>query len=62
MSLNSQVGALLAASVVDYGYEWVFVLTSASLAAGAFLIFFGLVSSPLEVGLPVADVLSLPGA
>ena len=54
-SLGNIIGALMVSAVVDYGYEYAFLLTSAVLFASGIVVFFGLVPTPHEVGLPLAD-------
>ena len=52
-SVGNIIGALLVAAVLDYGYEYAFLMTATVLLAGALLNFFGLVPSPIDVGLPM---------
>ncbi|KAL8604730.1 hypothetical protein ACOMHN_017689 [Nucella lapillus] len=52
-SVGNIIGALLVAAVLDYGYEYAFLMTASVLFAGSLLNFFGLVPSPLDVGLPL---------
>ncbi|KAK7100432.1 hypothetical protein V1264_023392 [Littorina saxatilis] len=54
-SIGSILGALMVSAVVDYGYEYSFLLTSSVLFAGGLVVLFGMVSSPREVGLPMPD-------
>ncbi|KAL8577479.1 hypothetical protein ACOMHN_021931 [Nucella lapillus] len=54
-ALGGIVGALVVSSVVGYGYEYAFLLTTSMLLAGAVVVYFGLVPSPLEVGLSMPD-------
>lgn len=54
-SVGNIIGALLASAVLDYGYDYAFLLSSTVLMAGGIAIFFGLVSTPKELGLPVPD-------
>lgn len=54
-SVGNIIGALLVAAVLDYGYEYAFLMTASVLLAGALLNFFGLVPSPLDVGLPMPE-------
>ena len=54
-SSGNILGALMVSAVVDYGYEYAFLLTSSVLFAGGIVVFFGLVPTPREVGLPIAD-------
>ena len=52
-SVGNIIGALLVAAVLDYGYEYAFLMTATVFLAGALLNFFGLVPSPIDVGLPM---------
>ncbi|XP_031438934.1 sugar phosphate exchanger 3 [Clupea harengus] len=52
-SVGNILGAFLASSVLKYGYEYVFLVTSAVQFAGGVVVFFGLLSSPKEVGLRI---------
>ncbi|KAL2102449.1 hypothetical protein ACEWY4_001617 [Coilia grayii] len=52
-SVGNILGAFLASSVLKYGYEFAFLLTSAVQFAGGVVVFFGLLTSPKEVGLSV---------
>ncbi|KAK7508600.1 hypothetical protein BaRGS_00000166 [Batillaria attramentaria] len=54
-SVGNVVGALMVSVVLNFGYEYAFLLMSAILLAGGVLIFFGLVPSPRDVGLPMPD-------
>jgi OPA family glycerol-3-phosphate transporter-like MFS transporter 3 len=54
-SVGNIIGALLVAAVLDYGYEYAFLMTASVLLAGAVLNFVGLVPTPLEVGLPLPE-------
>ncbi|XP_077981346.1 sugar phosphate exchanger 3-like [Glandiceps talaboti] len=54
-SVGNIFGTLMAASVLDYGYEYAFLFTSTVLFAAGIVVFFGLVPTPKDVGLPVAD-------
>ncbi|XP_043944416.1 sugar phosphate exchanger 3 [Protopterus annectens] len=51
-SVGNILGAFLASSVLKYGYEYAFLVTSSVQFAGGMFVFFGLLSSPKEVGLP----------
>uniref|UniRef100_H3B6R4 Sugar phosphate exchanger 3 n=1 Tax=Latimeria chalumnae TaxID=7897 RepID=H3B6R4_LATCH len=51
-SVGNILGAFLASSVLQYGYEYAFLVTSAVQFAGGVVVFCGLLSSPKEVGLP----------
>ncbi|XP_078482380.1 sugar phosphate exchanger 3-like [Ciona intestinalis] len=50
-SVGNIIGTLLASQVIDYGYEQAFLVTSVPLFCTGFIVFFGLVSSPTEIGL-----------
>lgn len=52
-SVGNILGAFLASSVLQYGYEYAFLVTSSVQFAGGIIIFFGLVTSPKELGLPL---------
>ena len=45
----------MVSSVLSYGYEYAFLLTSTLLFCMGILIFFGLVPHPADVGLPSPD-------
>ncbi|XP_035674982.1 sugar phosphate exchanger 3-like [Branchiostoma floridae] len=49
-SVGNIIGALVVAQVLDYGYEYAFLVTSTILFAGGIVNFFALVPSPKEVG------------
>ncbi|XP_053321267.1 sugar phosphate exchanger 3 [Spea bombifrons] len=51
-SVGNILGAFLASSVLKYGYEYAFLVTASVQFAGGLIIFFGLVTSPKELGLP----------
>ncbi|CAN2387223.1 Solute carrier family 37 [Pristimantis euphronides] len=53
-SVGNILGAFLASSVLQYGYEYAFLVTACVQFAGGLVIFFGLVISPKELGLPDA--------
>ncbi|XP_068134360.1 sugar phosphate exchanger 3 [Hyperolius riggenbachi] len=53
-SVGNILGAFLASSVLKYGYEYAFLVTACVQFAGGIIIFFGLVVSPKELGLPAA--------
>ncbi|KAK1335089.1 hypothetical protein QTO34_004667 [Cnephaeus nilssonii] len=55
-SVGNILGACLASSVLQYGYEYAFLVTAAVQFAGGIVIFFGLLVSPEEIG---EDKLSL---
>lgn len=50
-SVGNILGAFLASSVLKYGYEYAFLVTSVVQFAGGIVVFFGLLTSPKEVGL-----------
>ncbi|KAL0962748.1 hypothetical protein UPYG_G00344850 [Umbra pygmaea] len=50
-SVGNILGAFLASSVLKYGYEYAFLVTSLVQFAGGVVVFFGLLTSPKEVGL-----------
>ncbi|XP_007578357.1 sugar phosphate exchanger 3 [Poecilia formosa] len=50
-SVGNILGAFLASSVLKYGYEYAFLVTSVVQFAGGVVVFFGLLTSPKEVGL-----------
>ncbi|XP_054582251.1 sugar phosphate exchanger 3 isoform X3 [Eptesicus fuscus] len=50
-SVGNILGACLASSVLQYGYEYAFLVTAAVQFAGGIVIFFGLLVSPEEIGL-----------
>lgn len=54
-SVGNIIGALMVSSVLDYGYDYAFLVPSTVLFAGGILNFFALVPSPKDVGLPMAD-------
>ncbi|XP_048356995.1 sugar phosphate exchanger 3 [Sphaerodactylus townsendi] len=54
-SVGNILGAFLASSVLQYGYEYAFLVTASVQFAGGVIVFFGLVTSPKEVGLPEGD-------
>lgn len=54
-SVGNIIGALMVSSVLDYGYEYAFLIPSTVLFAGGIVNFFALVPSPRDVGLPVPD-------
>uniref|UniRef100_A0A7N6AKD3 Sugar phosphate exchanger 3 n=1 Tax=Anabas testudineus TaxID=64144 RepID=A0A7N6AKD3_ANATE len=49
-SVGNILGAFLASSVLKYGYEYAFLVTSVVQFAGGIVVFFGLLTSPKEVG------------
>ncbi|KAM9327827.1 sugar phosphate exchanger 3 isoform 1-T3 [Pholidichthys leucotaenia] len=50
-SVGNILGAFLASSVLKYGYEYAFLVTSVVQFAGGVVVYFGLLTSPKEVGL-----------
>ncbi|XP_051911160.1 sugar phosphate exchanger 3 [Hippocampus zosterae] len=50
-SVGNIFGAFLASSVLKYGYEYAFLVTSVVQFAGGIVLFFGLLTSPQEIGL-----------
>lgn len=50
-SVGNILGAFLASSVLKYGYEYAFLVTSVLQFAGGIVVFFGVLTSPKEVGL-----------
>uniref|UniRef100_A0AAY4ELG5 Sugar phosphate exchanger 3 n=1 Tax=Denticeps clupeoides TaxID=299321 RepID=A0AAY4ELG5_9TELE len=55
-SVGNILGAFLASSVLKYGYEYAFLVTSVVQFAGGVVVFFGLLTSPKEVGLIPVEV------
>ncbi|PKU38858.1 sugar phosphate exchanger 3 [Limosa lapponica baueri] len=51
-SVGNILGAFLASCVLRYGYEYAFLVTASVQFAGGVIVFFGLLTSPKEVGLP----------
>ncbi|ELW68841.1 Sugar phosphate exchanger 3 [Tupaia chinensis] len=51
-SVGNILGACLASSVLQYGYEYAFLVTASVQFSGGIVIFFGLLVSPEEIGLP----------
>ncbi|XP_051976982.1 sugar phosphate exchanger 3 isoform X1 [Xyrauchen texanus] len=49
-SVGNILGAFLASSVLKYGYEYAFLVTSVVQFAGGVVVFFGLLASPKEIG------------
>lgn len=54
-SVGNIIGALLVSSVLSYGYQYAFLVTSAVLFSGSFIVLFGLIPSPIDVGLELAN-------
>ncbi|XP_076007733.1 sugar phosphate exchanger 3 [Genypterus blacodes] len=55
-SVGNILGAFLASSVLKYGYEYAFLVTSVVQFAGGVVVFFGLLTSPKEIGLTAESV------
>ncbi|XP_023241917.1 sugar phosphate exchanger 3-like [Centruroides sculpturatus] len=51
-SVGNIMGAYIAAAVLHYGYEYAFLIPAAMTFAGGIIVYFSIVSSPREVGLP----------
>jgi OPA family glycerol-3-phosphate transporter-like MFS transporter 3 len=49
------LAAVVGTAVVHYGYHYAFFVKASLLLACAVVVFFGLVPSPHELGLPIAD-------
>uniref|UniRef100_A0A8C7ZRU3 Sugar phosphate exchanger 3 n=1 Tax=Oryzias sinensis TaxID=183150 RepID=A0A8C7ZRU3_9TELE len=58
-SVGNILGAFLASSVLKYGYEYAFLVTSIVQFAGGVVVFFGLLTSPKEVGLSLEEATGL---
>lgn len=54
-SVGNIIGALMVSAVLDFGYEYAFLLTSMVLFAGGIMVFFGLIPSPRDVGMPMPE-------
>ncbi|KAK3746572.1 hypothetical protein RRG08_019493 [Elysia crispata] len=54
-SVGNIMGALLVSSVLSYGYQYAFLITSSVLLCGSFFVFFGLIPAPEDVGLKGPD-------
>uniref|UniRef100_A0A914X938 Sugar phosphate exchanger 3 n=1 Tax=Plectus sambesii TaxID=2011161 RepID=A0A914X938_9BILA len=50
-SVGNIIGTLLAAHFLHFGYEYTFLVNSSLLFAGGFVILFGMVSAPRDIGL-----------
>lgn len=50
-SVGNIIGALLASSVLSYGYEYCFLMTSAVLLSASGMVYIGLIPTPTEAGL-----------
>uniref|UniRef100_A0A3B3DJA6 Sugar phosphate exchanger 3 n=1 Tax=Oryzias melastigma TaxID=30732 RepID=A0A3B3DJA6_ORYME len=55
-SVGNILGAFLASSVLKYGYEYAFLVTSVVQFAGGVVVFFGLLTSPKESGTGLGPV------
>nr|XP_039273389.1 sugar phosphate exchanger 3-like [Styela clava] len=51
-SVGNVIGNVITSSVINYGYEYAFLTISVMMLGGGLVVVFGLVNSPLEVGLP----------
>lgn len=51
-SVGNILGALMVAKSLKYGYQYSFLITSSVLFAAGIILFFGIVVSPTEIGLP----------
>ncbi|KAJ9173327.1 hypothetical protein P3X46_016477 [Hevea brasiliensis] len=54
-SVGNICGSLLAASVLDYGWGWSFIVPGASIVVGGILVFLFLAAYPEDVGFPCAN-------
>ncbi|CAF0825875.1 unnamed protein product [Brachionus calyciflorus] len=54
-SVGNILGALMVASILNYGYHYAFLLSSTVFFAGGILVFFGLIPSPKDIGLADPD-------
>ncbi|XP_048739694.2 sugar phosphate exchanger 3-like isoform X2 [Ostrea edulis] len=54
-SVGNIIGAFLVSGVLNYGYDYAFLVTSSVLFAGGIVNFFGLVSTPKDIGLSIPD-------
>ncbi|XP_060562430.1 sugar phosphate exchanger 3-like [Ruditapes philippinarum] len=54
-SVGNIIGALMVSQVLQYGYDYAFLVTSTVLFAGGIINFFGLINSPTEIGLQSPD-------
>uniref|UniRef100_A0A8C1VKW2 Sugar phosphate exchanger 3 n=1 Tax=Cyprinus carpio TaxID=7962 RepID=A0A8C1VKW2_CYPCA len=60
-SVGNILGAFLASSVLKYGYEYAFLVTSVVQFAGGVVVFFGLLTSPKEIVLSKPKCTNLIG-
>lgn len=51
-SVGNIIGALMVAKSLSYGYQYSFIVTSSVLFSGGIIVFFSLVPSPEDIGLP----------
>ncbi|GFS00852.1 sugar phosphate exchanger 3, partial [Elysia marginata] len=54
-SVGNIMGALLVSSVLSYGYQYAFLITSSVLLCGSLFVFCGLIPAPEDVGLKGPD-------
>ncbi|XP_038609720.1 sugar phosphate exchanger 3 [Tachyglossus aculeatus] len=54
-SVGNILGAGLASWFLQYGYEYAFLVTAAVQFVGGIVVFFGLLTSPKEIGLPEVE-------
>ena len=54
-SVGNILGALMVSAFLNYGYQYAFIFTSTMLFAGGVVVFFGLIPSPKDIGLPDPD-------
>lgn len=54
-SIGNISGSLLAASVLDYGWGWSFILPGASIVMGGIIVYLFLAAYPEDVGFPYAN-------
>lgn len=60
-SVGNIIGALMVANSLKYGYQYSFLITSSVLFAAGIILFFGLVVSPTEIGLPDPNAVEASG-
>ncbi|CAM1313996.1 SLC37A3 (predicted) [Pycnogonum litorale] len=54
-SFGNIIGSYAVGGILKYGYEFAYLVTSTMLFAGGIIIFFGMLTSPKEIGLPIPD-------
>ncbi|KAG1662367.1 Sugar phosphate exchanger 3 [Nymphon striatum] len=54
-SFGNIIGSYAVGGILKYGFEYAFFITSTMLFAGGIVIYFGLLTTPKEVGLPEAN-------